>query len=84
VELAPPLSAPREIAPHVVDVDNGYIYPADGVSDGQRYPAPPGYRRVYSGQPYTPQRRYYVDRGNAPQEAAPQPYQPRGFFSYPN
>jgi hypothetical protein len=66
--------------------DDGYIYPADGSSTDQRYPAP---RRA---QVYPPQQQYYYDRGYAP---APQPqgygsyYQPRpnyqqqrGYYTY--
>jgi len=45
--------------------DDGYIYPADGSSTEQRYPAP---RRA---QVYPPQQQYYYDRGYAP---APQGY----------
>ncbi|MGY3488634.1 hypothetical protein ACVW1C_006517 [Bradyrhizobium sp. USDA 4011] len=32
--------------------DDGYIYPADGSSTDQRYPAPPSSRRVYGAQAY--------------------------------
>ena len=39
--------------------DDGYIYPADGSSTEQRYPAPRGTRRVYDGQAYAPQQGYY-------------------------
>jgi L,D-transpeptidase catalytic domain len=55
--------------------DDGYIYPADGSSTDQRYPAP---RRT---QVYPPQQQYYYDRGYAP---APQGYgsyyQPRQYY----
>src|SRR5207247_5516984 len=56
VDLAPhrqqlePLPPPQQVLPRSVQrpvtqqADDGYIYPADG-SDGQRYPAPRGYRR---------------------------------------
>jgi hypothetical protein len=50
--------------------DDGYIYPADGSSTDQRYPAP---RRA---QVYPPQQQYYYDRGYA---LAPQP---QGYGSY--
>ena len=71
--------------------DDGYIYPADGSSDGARYPAPRGTRRVYDAQVYQqpPQQQYYDNRGYAarqyapPQVYAPRPYyQPRGLFTY--
>jgi hypothetical protein len=66
-------------------VDDGYIYPADGSSDGARYPAPRTGRRVYDAQAYPQQRSYYDSRGYAPSDApqvyAPRPYyQPRGLF----
>jgi hypothetical protein len=63
--------------------DDGYIYPADG-SDGQRYPAPRGYRRQYDAQavPQQQPQQYYYDNGRyVPQVYAPRPYQPRGFFA---
>lgn len=44
--------------------DDRYIYPADG-SDGRRYPAPPGYRRMTEAEA----QQYYSDRG----------YQGRGY-----
>jgi len=64
--------------------DDGYIYPADGSSTDQRYPAPRPRAQVY------PQQQYYYDRGYAP---APQGYgyynqprptyqQPRGYYTY--
>ena len=67
-------------APQVQRPDDGYIYPADGSSDGARYPAPRGSQRVYNAQGY-PQPQYY-DNGYGPQYAPqPQPYyQPRGLF----
>ena len=64
--------------------DDGYIYPADGSSTEQRYPAP---RRA---QVYPPQQQYYNDRGYAPApqgyyQPQPQPYyqqQQRGYYTY--
>jgi hypothetical protein len=76
IDLAPPVAA-RRIAPQVAD--DGYIYPADGSADVARYPAPPGYRRVYGAQAYQPQG-YSIERSYQPQVYAPRPYQPRGFF----
>jgi hypothetical protein len=35
--------------------DDGYIYPADGSSDRQLYPAPRGYTRTYDAQAYQQQ-----------------------------
>jgi hypothetical protein len=56
--------------------DDGYIYPADGSSTDQRYPAPPSSRRVYDAQGYG---QYYGSQGYAP---APQQdyYQPRSYY----
>jgi hypothetical protein len=79
IVLAPQQGGPRP----QVQADDDYIYPADGSSDGARYPAPRS-RRLYDAQANPPQR--YYDRGvNAPQYApqanAPQPYyQSRGLF----
>jgi hypothetical protein len=64
--------------------DDGYIYPADGSSTDQRYPAP---RRA---QVYPPQQQYYYDRGYAPAPQGygsyyqPRPYyqQQRGYYTY--
>jgi lipoprotein-anchoring transpeptidase ErfK/SrfK len=66
--------------------DDGYIYPADGSSDGARYPAPRGSRRLYDAQVYQQQQQqqYYDNRGYAPQyppQVYAPAYQPRGLFS---
>lgn len=48
----------------VMPQDDGYIYPADGSSTDQRYPAPPSYRRVYDAQSYPQQQyQYYNNSG---------------------
>jgi len=55
--------------------DDGYIYPADGSSDRQIYPAPRTTRRVYDAQAYPqPQQQYYNNPQYAP---APGYYQQR-------
>jgi L,D-transpeptidase catalytic domain len=67
--------------------NDGYIYPADGSSDGARYPAPRDNRRLYNAQAYPqPQYQYYDNRGYAPppQVYAPRRYQLRGLFGYPD
>ena len=46
--LAPPADG-RQFYPQA-RADDGYIYPADGSSTDQRYPAPRSDRRVYDGQ----------------------------------
>ena len=68
-----------------VRADDGYIYPADGSSDGARYPAPRTNRRLFDARAYPQQQPYYDSRGYAPPDTpqvyAPRPYyQPRGLF----
>lgn len=83
VELVPQpvLPSRRIVRPAPQMADDGYIYPADGSDNGQRYPAPRGYRRMTEAET----QQYYASRGYAqpyqPQVYAPRPYQPRGFFS---
>jgi hypothetical protein len=80
---------PQQVAPQVqpqMRPDDGYIYPADGSSDGARYPAPRGSRRIYDAQVYQQQQQqqYYDNRGYAPQyppQVYAPAYQPRGLFS---
>ncbi|VIO76106.1 hypothetical protein CI1B_62390 [Bradyrhizobium ivorense] len=83
---------PREY-PAQARADDGYIYPADGSSSDQRYPAPRPTRRVYDAQGYGQQgygqqgygqQPYYTNDSYvpAPQYYQPQPrtyYQPRGY-----
>jgi hypothetical protein len=83
------VQAPQQLVPNQqmmpnqqMRADDGYIYPADGNSDGARYPAPRSSRRIYNDAQAAPQPQYqyYDNRGYAPQYA-PQPYyQPRGLF----
>ena len=59
--------------------DDGYIYPADGSSDDQRYPAPRGVNRpLYNAQAYQQrqyqQQQYYNNPGYAP------PPPPQGYY----
>lgn len=81
VELAPP--QPRRVAPRV-DTD-GYIYPADGSSSDQRYPAPRGYRRYDDAAAQAPYG-YDGGYGYAPRVYAPRGYyyQQRGYYAYPD
>ena len=68
--------------------DDGYIYPADGSSDQQIYPAPRPGRRVYDAQVYQqqPQPRTYGNPGYMPPppgyyyQQQQQYYQPRGYY----
>lgn len=64
--------------------DDDYIYPADGSSDGARYPAPRSSRRLYDAQTYPQQQYQYYDPGYGQNYAPqgyyqPRPYQPRGY-----
>jgi hypothetical protein len=76
----------QRVAPQA-RADDGYIYPSDGSSTEQRYPAPG--RRVYGAQSY-PQQQYYNGNGGYYQPAPqggyyqqPRPYyQQRGLFTY--
>jgi L,D-transpeptidase catalytic domain len=86
VVLTPQAPAPQAEA----RADDGYIYPADGSSNEQRYPAPRG-RRAYNNADayaYGQQRQqyyYYGERGYGPPPQYYQPrsyYQPRNFFTY--
>ena len=87
-----PLPPPQTILPQSVQrpvpqqqADDNYIYD----SDGQRYPAPRGYRRQYDAQATPQPQQYYYDNGRyVPQvyapRVAPRPYYqppPRGFFT---
>jgi len=54
--------------------DDGYIYPADGSSTDQRYPAPPGSRRVYGAQASPPPQPQYQYDNNPGYTAAPHGY----------
>jgi hypothetical protein len=65
----------RVAAPPQERQDDGYIYPADGSSDQQIYPAPRGGRPLYGAQAYPPpQPQDYDNRGYA----RPQP--PPGYY----
>ena len=79
-QMAPQM-APRQTLPQVLPqarADDGYIYPADGSSTDQRYPAPRTSRRAYDGQVY-----YYQQQ--QPQQPTSDGYgnsyqQPRGYY----
>jgi hypothetical protein len=65
--------------------EDGYIYPADGSSNAQVYPAPR--RRIYDAQAYPQQQPsqdsnqgYYQSAPQGYYQQRPQYYQPRGFF----
>lgn len=88
VDLTPGHIAPAQQPQATVRGDDGYIYPADGSSSDQRYPAPPSYRRIYGAQNVPQRRPYYSDQADygyaqpyQPQVYAPRPYQPRGLFT---
>ncbi len=78
---------PREY-PAQARADDGYIYPADGSSTDQRYPAPRAGRRLYGAQVYAQpqqqQQQYY--NGNRGYYAPAQQgyyYQPRSYYQQP-
>jgi L,D-transpeptidase-like protein len=86
----PQLLPGRRIAPPPQErQDDGYIYPADGSSDQQIYPAPRSSRPLFGAQVYPPppqpQPQYYDNQGYArpPQGTYYQPrpyYQPRSDY----
>ena len=71
-----------------VRADDGYFYPADGSSDGARYPAPRSSRRLYDARANQQPRSNYITTTtaiwwyNRPTGlcAADPYYQPRGLF----
>jgi hypothetical protein len=65
--------------------DDGYIYPADGSSTDQRYPAPRGIRRSPDGQAYYQQQQQqgYDAYGN-PYQQQRGTYQQQPRYYYPN
>jgi L,D-transpeptidase catalytic domain len=75
----------RPVQPPPQQADDGYIYPADGSSTDQRYPAPRSSRRVYDGgQAYYQQQQQQpqaYDYGGQPQQRY---YQPQPRYYYPN
>ena len=83
-QLPPAQYAPQLQAPQV-QANDGYFYPADGSSDGARYPAPRSNRRLYDARANQQPQQYYDNNGylvqSAPPGYAPRPYyQPRGLF----
>ena len=85
-QLPPAQYAPQQMLAPQVQANDGYFYPADGSSDGARYPAPRSSRRLYDARAAQQPQRYYDNNGYLVQTApppgyAPRPYyQPRGFF----
>ena len=76
MQVQPQMQAQPQMRP-----DDGYIYPADGSSDGARYPAPRSGRRLYDAQVYPQQQYQYDNRGYAPQYAPQQQYYaPRPYY----
>jgi hypothetical protein len=75
-----------QIYPNQRRPDDGYIYPADGSTDQQIYPAPRSNRRLYDAQVYQHQQpRYNSNQGSpAPQgyytRQPQQYYQPQGYY----
>jgi L,D-transpeptidase catalytic domain len=70
--------------PQQQQADDGYIYPADGSSTDQRYPAPRSTQRAYNGQDYYQQQPPGYDAyGNPVQQPRPY-YQQQQRYYYPN
>jgi L,D-transpeptidase catalytic domain len=74
----------RVLPPPQERQDDGYIYPADGSSDQQIYPAPRSTRPLYGAQVYQqpqpqPQPQYYGNQGYA-QPPQGNYYQPRPYY----
>jgi hypothetical protein len=83
-QYVPGQQAPGQYAPQV-RADDGYFYPADGSSDGARYPAPRSSRPLYDARAAQQPQQYYDNNGYLVQTVPPgyaqRPYyQPRGFF----
>lgn len=78
VSLAPPQGTTQPLFPQA-RTDDGYIYPADGSSTGQRYPAPrASSQRAYDGQAYYQQQPAYNQQpqpGYYQQQQQPRYYQ---------
>src|ERR1700733_10891497 len=86
-QLAPQM-APRQTSPQVLPqarADDGYIYPADGSSTDQRYPAPRTSRRAYDGQVYYYQQQQPTYDGDGNSYAQPRgAYQQQPRYYTPN
>ena len=72
----------RPVQPQQQQADDGYIYPADGSSTDQRYPAPRSNRRSYDGQIYQQQQpqSYGSGYGDAYQQQQRGYYQRGGLY----
>src|SRR5271167_4231314 len=90
-QMAPRQVLPQQVLPQQVlpqaRADDGYIYPADGSSTDQRYPAPRPSRRAYDGQVYYYQQQPpqgYDAYGNAYQQPRSYYQQQQTRYYYPN
>ena len=92
-QVMPPQVLPQampQVLPQVppqARADDGYIYPADGSSTDQRYPAPRPSRRAYDGQAYYYQQQQpqgYDAYGNAYQQPRSYYQQQQPRYYYPN
>jgi hypothetical protein len=73
----PQLFQGRQVAPQQ-RADDGYIYPADGSSSDQRYPAPRTTRQVYGAQAYSQQQQQQVYQQQQQQQ---QVYQQQQYYN---
>jgi hypothetical protein len=93
-QMAPRQVMPQQVLPQALPqvppqarADDGYIYPADGSSTDQRYPAPRPSRRAYDGQAYYYQQQQpqgYDAYGNAYQQPRSYYQQQQPRYYYPN
>jgi L,D-transpeptidase catalytic domain len=93
-QMAPRQVMPQQVLPQALPqvppqarADDGYIYPADGSSTDQRYPAPRPSRRAYDGQAYYYQQQQpqgYDTYGNAYQQPRSYYQQQQPRYYYPN
>jgi hypothetical protein len=93
-QVMPQQVMPQQVLPQALPqvppqarADDGYIYPADGSSTDQRYPAPRPSRRAYDGQAYYYQQQQpqgYDAYGNAYQQPRSYYQQQQPRYYYPN
>jgi hypothetical protein len=77
-----PVQPPQQ--PPLQRADDGYIYPADGSSSDQRYPAPRSGQRAYGGQTYYDQQQPVYDGYGNPVPQQRSTYQQQQRYYYPN
>jgi len=79
-----PVQPQQPQQPQQQRADDGYIYPADGSSSDQRYPAPRSGQRAYGGQTYYDQQQPVYDGYGNPVPQQRSTYQQQQRYYYPN